>query len=287
MPNFFMTKIIGILNCTPDSFYDGYQVGARHALPLQDHCIKHAFQLIEEGADWLDIGGESTRPGSKPVSIQEEIDRVLPAIREIRKKSSILLSIDTTKSQVAEIALQEGVQCVNDVSGLRADSEMISVIKKYKAKIILMHSRGTPETMQGMTNYKNIVEDIYNELHQSVQKAINSGIKKENILIDPGFGFAKTAEQNITLLKNLKTFKKMGFPLVVGVSRKSFIGKILNQPDPNDRLYGTLSDHLYASFNGADYLRVHDVKATKEVLKVGSVLNRKSIIEAGRSYNNS
>lgn len=258
-----MPKIIGILNCTPDSFFSQ---GPHEVAPTA--FVNHAMQLISEGADWLDIGGESTRPGAKPVSAKEEINRVLPVIREIRKKSSIPLSIDTTKSSVAEIALQEGVNCVNDVSGLRADPEMISVVKKHKAKVILMHSRGTPETMQGMTDYQNIVEDVYDELNQSVQKAINSGIEKQNILIDPGFGFAKTAEQNILLLKNLKEFKKMGFPLVVGVSRKSFIGKILNQPDPKDRLYGTLACHLYASLNGADYLRVHDVRATKEMVKI-------------------
>ncbi len=248
---------MGILNCTPDSFYDGGKYG---------DGVDRALQMVDAGADWLDIGGESTRPGAESVSVEEELNRVIPVIQKIRQHSKISISIDTTKALVAQAALEAGANMINDVSGLSSDPEMISVALHYKCPVILMHRRGDPKTMQSLANYQDVVKEVVQELELLCDRALAGGIKRENILIDPGFGFAKTAEQNWILLSHLEEFKKIGFPLVVGLSRKSFIGNLLNQEKPEERLNGSLACTFWAVQKGADILRVHDVDETRQII---------------------
>lgn len=260
---------MGILNCTPDSFYDGGKYESVQAL------TERALQMAEEGADWIDIGGESTRPGSHSVSLTEEVKRVIPVVCAIRRVSNIPLSIDTTKALVALKTLEAGANMINDVSGLTADPEMIDVALHYQCPVILMHRRGNPETMQSLAVYQNVVEEVSGELQILCEQALQKGIKKKNILVDPGFGFAKNVDQNWTLLSRLDEFKKPGFPLVVGVSRKSFIGQVLNQDKPAERLHGSLICAFWASLHGANILRVHDVGATKDVIKIFQAIDKK------------
>lgn len=255
-----MVQIMGILNCTPDSFYDG----ARDV----DALVDYALEMEASGADWIDVGGESTRPGALPVSSEEELQRVLPVLQGIRKKSSIPISIDTTKAFVARAALDNGANLINDVSGLGADLAMVQVVAKYSCPVVLMHSRGNPQTMQGLTNYKNFLEDVRQEIITQIGFAVDHGVKPENIWIDPGFGFAKTAEQNIYLLDQLEYFVTPPHWMVVGLSRKSFLGKIIGQDDPSACLTASLSAAIIAVQKGADVLRVHDVRPTIEALKV-------------------
>ncbi|MDO8519274.1 MAG: dihydropteroate synthase [Deltaproteobacteria bacterium] len=258
-----MIQIIGILNCTPDSFSDGgdYSVA---------ELVERGLKMAGEGADWIDVGGESTRPGAKPVSAEEELRRVIPVIHSIREKSRVLISIDTTKAQVAKESLNAGASMVNDVSALAADPAMAGVVRKSGAQVILMHSRGNPQTMQTLAVYDDVVSEVIRELKERIAFALEAGIAKEKILIDPGFGFAKNFDQNILLLKNLKKFSELGFPLVVGVSRKSFIGKLTGQDDPSKRVVGSLAAALWAVQGGASLLRVHDVPETRQMLQVFS-----------------
>lgn len=251
---------MGILNVTPDSFSDG----GRNT----KQAVDHALRMVDEGADIIDIGGESTRPGASFVTEKEELERVLPVIKGIRKVSKISLSIDTTKPGVARLALDLGVKIINDVSGLREGEEMANLAKNYHASLIIMHSRGTPQTMRELTHYQNLIEDIKSELSLSLQKALDAGLPKENIFVDPGFGFAKTFEQNISLLKELKKINELGYPLVVGLSRKSFIGKITGVDEPQKRIVGSVVAAFYAALQGVSILRVHDVAQTREALTV-------------------
>ena len=264
-------KIMGILNCTPDSFSDGSE--RRGAINCAPTFVDRALQMINEGADIIDIGGESTRPGAAPVEIDEELRRTIPVIEAIRRQSGIPISIDTTKARVALEAVTAGAGMINDVSGLRADPEMGAVVAEMRVPIILMHSRGNPQTMQTLTDYKNVVDDVIAELKSAIDSACQSGIKPDQILIDPGFGFAKKFEQNVELLKNLKRFKSMGYPLVVGVSRKNFIGVITGEEKPANRLTGSLAAAFYAATQGADILRVHDVCETREMLAFARIFN--------------
>ncbi len=232
-------------------------------------AFERALQMIDDGADWIDIGGESTRPDALPVTEKEELGRVLPVIQKIRQHSKIPISIDTTKASVAKAALEAGANLINDVSALSLDSQMIEVAKKFQTKVILMHRRGNPQTMQSLASYKNVATEVTQELEQKVNEALAKGISAEQIWIDPGFGFSKTAEQNWELLHRIKNFKKMGFPVVVGLSRKSFMEPKKN---PKDRLLESLVSGFYAALQGVDILRVHDVVETRQMLNLAGKL---------------
>lgn len=257
------THVMGILNVTPDSFSDGGRY-----LDLEQ-AVVHGRKLAEEGADFIDIGGESTRPGSEPVSIEEEIRRVIPVIESLAKTISVPISIDTCKSDVAEAAVQAGAAIINDISAMTFDAKMASVAANHQASMVLMHIKGTPKTMQLDPSYKNATEEVNQFLRERVEAARNAGITQ--IIIDPGIGFGKKYAHNIQLLRELRTFTSLGHPLLVGVSRKSFLGAILNLP-VSERMEGTAAAVTATILNGANIVRVHDVKEMKRVALVSDVL---------------
>ena len=258
------TLVMGVLNVTPDSFSDGGQFFSF------DQAIRHAEQMIAEGVDILDVGGESTRPGSEFVSEAEELRRVIPIIELLASTSSIPVSIDTTKPTVARSALAAGAEIVNDISGLRFDSTIADEAASAKAGLILMHSRGTPKDMQQLPPVENIVTEVVSGLRQSVAIAEEHGVARESIVIDPGIGFGKTAEQNVELIAKLEHLAQAfpDLPLMIGTSRKSFIGKLLDNAPADERLYGTLASVVAAVMKGAHIVRVHDVKATADAVRV-------------------
>lgn len=256
------TYIMGILNITPDSFSDGGEFNSINSALIQ------AQNMISNGVDIIDIGGQSTRPGAKQISLEDELDRVIPIITAIRRESNIPISVDTTRSEVAKAAIKAGADIVNDISGGTFDPEMLITVAKLNVPIILMHIRGNPETMQQLTDYEDVIKDIYNFLWTQMEKAIAVGIKQHHIMIDPGIGFAKNHQQNLEIIRNLSKFKTLKCPILIGVSRKSFIGKILNQNNPKERIWGTAAACSAAIFYGADILRVHDVKEMVEVALV-------------------
>ncbi len=253
---------MGVLNVTPDSFFD------KGRFFDQKKAVKHAFDMERDGADIIDVGGESTRPGAPDVSVDEELRRVVPVIRAISKKIKAAISIDTRKAEVADASLKAGASIVNDVSALREDPRMARIVSRHCAKIILMHMRGRPKDMQDGPRYVCVVKDIVKSLKESIALAKRAGIKDSNIIIDPGIGFGKTLEHNLEILRSLKVFKKLGYPLCVGTSRKSFIGKILGSKDPEDRLAGSLATAAVAAMNGANVIRAHDVALTRQALKI-------------------
>jgi len=263
------TLIMGVLNLTPDSFYDG---GRYTTL---ERALARAEQMIAEGADILDIGGESTRPGADPVPLEEEIRRTLPVIEAIAARYDIALSIDTTKSEVARLALQAGAHIVNDISGMRFDPRMPEVVAEAGALVILMHIKGTPKTMQQNPTYEDVVREVRDTLAQHAERAQQAGIPKERIWLDPGIGFGKTLEHNLQLLRRLPDLKSLGYPVLVGTSRKSFIGLILGGLPPEERLEGTLATLALAIAWGADAVRVHDVKEAFRAVKVADALVRR------------
>ncbi len=265
------TYLMGVINVTPDSFSDGDQFNSVTA------ACQQAAQFVQAGADILDIGGESTRPGAAPVSSIQELERVIPVIQGIRQQGlQIPISIDTTKAIVAKAAVGAGANIVNDVSGGIFDPEMLPTVAALGVSIALMHMRGTPATMQQLTNYQDLITEVGDFLVARIQVALDCGIDRSNIIIDPGIGFAKTYQQNIDLLKNLPILRqRLQLPLLVGVSRKSFIGQILQQPDPQQRVWGTAAACCAAIANNADILRVHDVVAMHDVRKVADVLLRR------------
>jgi dihydropteroate synthase len=249
--------VMGVLNVTPDSFYDGGRYG--HF----DAAVARGLQMVEEGADIIDVGGESSRPGAPSVSLDEELERAIPVIRRLRQESDVLLSIDTTKAAVAEKALAAGASIINDISALRFDEKMVEIGAKRGAFIILMHMLGTPETMQRSPHYTDVVAEIMTFLSERIATAIRGGVPRQRILIDPGIGFGKRVEDNLAILRNLAQFKDLGGPLVVGLSRKSFLGQILDAP-VEERLVGTIAANAIAVINGADVIRVHDVKQGRQ-----------------------
>ena len=251
--------IMGILNVTPDSFSDG---GKFYGV---NSAVEYALSMIDAGADIIDIGGESTRPGSDPVSIQEEMNRVVPVIEQIRKHSNVPISIDTYKSQVAETAIEAGADIVNDISGCTFDERMPEIIKAHNASIVLMHIKGTPKHMQMNPEYEDMLLEVYSFLSNQTKMLMEVGI--ENIAIDPGIGFGKRQEDNLILLNNLESFKFIDKPLLIGASRKSFLGHVLDK-EVDQRLYGSLSVSVLSALKGADIIRVHDVAETKDALKV-------------------
>lgn len=253
-----MTQLWGIINATPDSFYDGNPANTL------DTLLARAAAHIKNGADVLDVGGESTRPTSTPVSEDEELSRVLPFIKAARARwPQIPLSLDTRHLSVAKIGLENGVAIINDVSG-NPTPELFSLIKKHQAQLVIMHTRGTPQTMQTQTTYTDLLGEVYDFLAQKIVLAQKAGLTQDQLIIDVGFGFAKTRVQNYELLKNLYYFKKLGIRLLVALSRKSFLSQ--EQDTPQERLPQTLAAHVMALQQGADILRVHDVKETRQLL---------------------
>ena len=255
--------IMGILNVTPDSFSDGGKYLEKNT------AINHALEMIDQGADIIDIGGESTRPFSDPVSLKEEISRVVPVIEGIRKESDICISIDTTKSQVATAALNSGASVINDVSAMEVDPLMVDVALKFDCPLIIMHMKGTPKNMQDDPQYESLISDIKDYLLDRIDFIISKGINPKKIVIDPGIGFGKTVENNFEIINNLKHFTSMDFPVLLGASRKSFIGISLNLPE-KDRLEGSLAANIIGLQNGAKIFRVHDVAETNKALIIAN-----------------
>ncbi len=263
---------MGVINVTPDSFSDGGKF-------LQtDVAVSHALELIKQGADIIDIGGESTRPGADIVSDEEEINRVVPVIEQIRKlNSDITISIDTSKASVMQAAIKAGANFINDVNALQ-NRGCLDVVATLNCPVCLMHKQGQPKTMQNNPEYDDVLIQVMDFFKATIDNCLSAGIKANNIVLDPGIGFGKTLEHNLTLLKNIKQLKSLGYPVLVGVSRKSMIGEILHA-EVDDRIYGSLAIAQFAYSQGADIFRVHDVKATNDVLKVAKTLLSPSIKE--------
>ncbi len=255
------TKIMGILNVTPDSFSDGNQYLE------EDRALEHAIQMIEDGADIIDIGGESTRPGAEKVTLKTELERVIPIIEKLSHQTDIPISIDTNKAEVAQKAIRSGASIVNDVSALRFDAKMINVLAQYpNVPIILMHMQGKPSNMQKAPFYKDVIEDILLFFKERIEFCIDHGISEERIIIDPGIGFGKRHIDNMIILNKINEFKSLGYPVLLGASRKSFIGKIYDA-ESQDRLEGSLATTAIAANNKIQIVRVHDVKSHKRFLQ--------------------
>ena len=259
--------IMGVVNVTAESFYDG----SRYLKP--DRAIAHAMELIAQGADLIDIGGESTRPGSQFISEQDELDRVLPVVEELASRISIPISVDTTKSQVAQCALDHGASIINDVSAMTQDPTMASVIARSGAAVVLMHMQGTPQTMQLAPSYADVVSEVMQFLDARIQDAIRAGIARTNIVLDPGFGFGKLVFHNLELLGGLSSLLTLNRPLLVGLSRKAFIGKIIDK-SVEHREWGTAAAVALAVDRGARIIRVHDVAMMMDVVKMAAAASR-------------
>jgi dihydropteroate synthase len=261
------THLMGILNVTPDSFSDG-----GNFLKVED-AVRRGIKMAEEGVDIIDVGGESTRPQSDPITNEEELSRVIPVIEALSKEIDIPISIDTYKSEVAKKTLDAGAEMINDISALRFDPKMKEVAGEYQVPIVLMHIKGTPKNMQENPYYDDVIKEIIEYLKESIQIAKDGGIQEENIIIDPGIGFGKRVEDNINILKNLKKFSILNCSILVGPSRKSFIGKILDLP-VEERLEGSLAALAVSIMNGANIVRVHDVKESKRVASIVDAILR-------------
>ena len=266
--------IMGIVNVTPDSFFDG----GRFYDPQQ--AVAHAVKLVEEGADLLDIGAESTRPGALSVDEEEEHRRLIPVVAAVAKAVSVPISVDTSKAAVARAAIDAGAVMINDVTALRGDTTMIEVVAKTGAGLVLMHMQGTPETMQRSPHYDDVIEDITRFLAERARFAMDRGVAHERIVLDPGIGFGKTLTHNVDLLANLDAFLQLGFPVLVGPSRKGFIGQLTRQ-SPEGRAWGTAGVVALAVEQGANILRVHDVAPMKDVVTVADAIARR-MLPAGR-----
>lgn len=257
--------VMGIVNVTPDSFYDGgWYMHSGQALA-------HALELVEQGADILDIGAESTRPGAHPVGVEDELARLIPVITEIARRVMVPISVDTTKASVAQAALDAGACIVNDVSALRWDQAMASVVARSGAAVVLMHMRGTPETMQQSPRYDDVVEEVGSFLRTRIQAAESAGISKTNIILDPGLGFGKLLQHNLELLNRLSDLTKLGYPVLVGPSRKAFVGQVVDRTVQH-REWGTAAAVALAVDRGATILRVHDVAMMADVVKVAAAV---------------
>lgn len=261
------THIMGIVNITTDSFSgDGLYCRFKNQESRIKNIVEYSENLARDGADIIDVGGESSRPGARRIPVKEELIRVIPAVKNLVKKIGLPVSVDTYKPEVAEQALDNGATMINDITGLK-DKKMLKVAAKYKAAVIIMHMRGTPRTMQKNPRYESLIDEILDYLGKATDRAVDAGIDINKIIVDPGIGFGKTLEHNLEILKKLKEFKTLGLPILVGTSRKSFIGKILNA-QPKETLFGTISSCILASLNGANILRVHDVRAVRDALKI-------------------
>ncbi len=260
------THIMGVVNVTPDSFSDGGFFFDKES------AVRHADYLVANGADILDIGGESTRPGSEALPLEEELRRTIPVIQAVAKSVHIPVSIDTCKAEVARRALDAGASIVNDISGLRFDPEMPQVVAAYGVPVIVMHIKGTPKNMQTHPVYEALIPEIMDYLRCSIRLAADSGIPEDRVIIDPGIGFGKTADHNLEIIKNLKEFTLLGRPVAIGVSRKSFIGKLLGGAPPSERMEGTAAAVAISILNGAHIVRVHDVKEMAKVARVADAI---------------
>jgi dihydropteroate synthase len=267
---------MGVLNVTPDSFYDGgvYFDPAR--------AVGRGLELAAEGADIIDVGGESTRPGSEPIPADEELRRILPVVEALRKETKVLISVDTTKSEVAQTALAKGADIINDISAGRFDGRMLDVAARSGAGLILMHMKGTPRTMQLSPHYGDVLAEVKAFLRERIEAAVAAGVKRESLIIDPGIGFGKRLEHNLVLLRNIPSLTELGRPVLVGISRKSFIGHILNL-EARERLEGTVAAAVLSVAGGASLLRVHDVRAVSRAVAVAEAIldrgSRKSLRE--------
>ena len=253
--------VMGVLNLTPDSFYDG----GRYLTPQV--AMKRALSMVEEGADIIDIGGESSRPGARPVSVEEELARVVPVIEAVASRSDVLISVDTTKSAVARAAIAHGASIINDISSLCFDSNMAGVVAKGGVHLVLMHMQGRPETMQQDPAYTDVVSEIKAFLRERMAAAVSAGIDRTRLIVDPGIGFGKRLSHNLAILRRLDEFEGLGVPILVGLSRKSFLGELLDLPT-SERLVGTIAANAVAIVNGADIIRVHDVKEGRRTADV-------------------
>lgn len=262
------TCIMGVVNTTPDSFSDGGLFFDK------DKAVRHALKLVDDGADIIDIGGESTRPGSEPVSAGEEIRRTVPVIEAISGRITVPVSIDTYKAEVAKAALEAGASIVNDISGLRLDPEMPKIVSQYGVPVIIMHIKGRPRDMQKNPVYEALIPEIMDYLQISLRLAAKFGIPDDKIMIDPGIGFGKTLEHNLEIIRNLREFTLLGKPIAIGVSRKAFIGKILGDVPSSERLEGTAAAVAISILNGANIVRVHDVKEMVKVAKVADAIKK-------------
>lgn len=258
--------IMGVVNSTPDSFYDG----GRYALP--ERAIARALELVEQGADLIDIGGESTRPHALPVSEDDELDRVIPVVEGLARQVAIPISIDTTKSRVAQRALDAGASIINDVSALRNDLNMAAVIARSRAAVVLMHMQGTPQTMQQSPHYVDVGVEVLQFLEERVQAALQAGIAPTNIILDPGFGFGKLVTHNLDLLRDLSSFMASNYPVLVGLSRKGFIGSIVGK-NAQHREWGTAAAVALAVDRGVHIIRVHDVAMMTDVVKMAAAVS--------------
>lgn len=261
--------VMGILNVTPDSFFDGGRFADAEA------AVARAWEMVSQGADIIDVGGESTRPGSRAVDAREEIDRIRPVVERLLAGAAVPISIDTRKAAVAAEMLELGAHMINDVSGLAHDLDMLGVVREFAVPVVVMHMRGTPETMQQMTGYGDVVSDVKRELALRVEAAEAAGVAAERIVIDPGIGFGKTAEQNVELIARLDELADLGKPILIGPSMKSFIGKTIGL-EPADRAAATIACCVAASARGASLFRVHDVSGVVRALAMADRINRKS-----------
>lgn len=259
------TWFMGIINITPDSFSDG------GSYLDKDKAVERGLELVSEGSDIIDIGGESSRPGSDPISKEEEMRRVVPVISELRKRIDTLISVDTTKSEVAQAALDAGADIINDISSFRFDPRMMTLVAQKEIPVILMHMKGNPKTMQINPHYQDLLKEVKEFLNERLEEAQAQGIKKEKIIIDPGIGFGKKLKDNLILINNLHFLEEFNRPILVGISRKSFIGKILNLP-PQERLEGTIASAILSHIHGAHILRIHDVEAVKRAILVAEAI---------------
>lgn len=259
---------MGVLNVTPDSFSDGGRYFSWSA------ALNRAKEIIQEGADIIDIGGESSRPGSEPVSVEDELQRVVPMVKAVRQFSQAAISVDTAKAEVARRSLEAGAEIINDISALRFDREMAAVVRDFEAVVVLMHMLGEPKTMQQAPYYDDCIAEISKFFEERVEYCLRQGISRDRIILDPGIGFGKRLEDNIDILIHLDRFSRLGFPLMLGTSRKSFIGLITGIKDqPEKRIGGSIASALLGMMKGADILRVHDVAATIEAVKVFKAIN--------------
>lgn len=264
------TLLMGIVNVTPDSFsHDGL---LRKGSNDPRAHLAYASKLIDQGADIIDVGGESTRPGAQTVTIEQELQRVIPLIRLLAKKTAIPISIDTYKPLVARQAIDAGASIVNIIQGTSINKKMLDILKRTNVAVVLMHMRNTPRTMQQHIHYGNLIVEIIDELGKSVQKCLESGINSDRIIIDPGIGFCKTTEHNLIILKHLRKFSSLRLPILIGTSRKSFIGKVLGHTDPQKRTWGTAATVSSAILSGAHIIRVHDIASMRDVARVADAI---------------
>lgn len=264
------TLVMGIINLSHDSFYE------KSRYKTVEQAIRAAESMLEEGADILDIGAESSRPGSVPISPQEESKRLLPVLSQLVKVANVPISVDTYKPVVAQQVLQEGASIINDITGLQKYEEMAQTISRFKAGVILMHMQGSPESMQENPQYQDVLKEVLECLRQSISIAVSAGIVRENIAVDPGIGFGKTDSHNLTLLNNINCFNELGQPVLLGVSRKSIIGNILDTP-AEERLEGSLAAAVSGVMRGVSIVRTHDVLATRRAIKVAEAIMKEEI----------